>query len=346
MRAIVMEDFGGPEVLRWTETPDPHPEAGEVRVKVAAVEVSATRDAGTRSGRHPFSRFVSLPHVLGGDCAGTIDAVGAGVDRALVDRRVAVSNAVPCGRCRFCLDDHDGACESLQLVGVHRPGSYAEQVVVPAANARPIPDDLGFAEAAALAADGAIAFAQLEAGDVGDGTRLLVCGAAGALGSTLVTMAAALGAEVTALSRRSPEVLERWGASTVLRSDAPDLAERLQATTEGHGYDVIVDNIALPELVDAYMPALGIRGRVIMSGAMGAKPIAFAPQPFYVRSQAFIGVRTEDRRTRERFWQQVDAGLRLAPDAVEVLPLADAAGAHRRTEAGDKIGHLLLDLPA
>lgn len=346
MRAIVMEDFGGPEVLQESEVPDPTPGAGEVTVAVAAVEVSATRDAGTRSGRHPFSRFVSLPHVLGGDCAGTVSAVGDGVDDALLGRRVAVTNAVACGRCRFCATGHDGACEALQLVGVHRPGSYAERVTVPAANVRAIPDDLGFAQAAALAADGAIAFAQLETGVVEEGTRVLVCGAAGALGSTLVTMAAALGAEVTALSRRSSELLQRWGATTVIPSDAADLSERLLAATGGSGYDVVVDNVALPDVVTAYMPALAIRGRVVMSGAMSAEPVAFAPQPFYVRSQAFIGVRTEDRASRERFWREVDAGLRLPADTVEVLPLIEAADAHRRTQAGDKLGHLLLELPA
>ena len=343
MRAVVMREFGAPEVLLAEDLPDPEPGPEEAVVRVAAVEVSATRDAGTRSGRHPFSRLVTLPHVLGGDCAGTVVGVGPGVEEDLVGARVAVSNAIACHACRFCLAGHDEACENLQLVGVHRPGSYAEYLAVPAANLTRLPDGLGLREAAALAADGAVAYAQLEAGGVGPGTRVLVCGAAGALGSTLVTLAAARGAHVIALSRRAPELLARWGAATTIASDAPDLTARLLEATDGAGVDVVVDNVALPAPFAGYMPALAVRGRVVMSGAMGPEPIAFAPQALYLRSQSIVGLRTESRATRVRFWGEVAALPRLAPDALATLPLEEAVEAHHRLASGAKVGHLLLE---
>lgn len=342
MRAVVIRDFGGPEVLRLEQLEDPHPAPGEVVVAVAAVEVSATRDAATRSGRHPFSQQVTLPHVLGGDCAGTVVAMADGVAEVEVGTRVAVSNAVACGVCAQCQAGHDGACLNLQLVGIHRPGSYAERLAVPARNVTPLPNGLELHHAAAYAADGPIAHAQLLAGGVTKGTSVLVCGAAGALGSTLVAMAAARGARVIALSRRPPEMLARWGAETTVATDATDLAERLLELTGGAGVDVVIDNVALAAPFAAYMSAMAMGGRVVISGAMGPEPLAFVAQRFYTRSLTIIGVRTEDRTTRTEFWGEVAGSLRLPDDSLETMALEEAEQAHRRVATGDKVGHLLL----
>lgn len=344
MRAIVMRAFGGPEVLELEQLEDPRPGPGEVVVEVAAVEVSPTRDASTRTGRHPFSRQVTLPHVLGGDCAGTVVAAGDGVGQELVGRRVAVSNAVPCQVCANCRAAHDDACLALQLIGVHRTGSYAELVSVPEGNVTPLADEVDLLHAAAFAADGPIAYAQLLAGDVQEGTRVLVTGAGGALGSTLVAMAADRGAEVIALSRRPPKLLARWGAAATVSTDAPDLADALLELTGGAGLQVVIDNVALAEPFAAYMTAMATRGRVVMSGAMSPDPVSFVPQRFYVKSLSIVGVRTESRATRARFWDEVAGGLRLPDEALEAMPLEDAAKAHRHVESGAKLGHLLLEM--
>lgn len=342
MRAVVMRDFGGPDVLAVEETPAPDPGPGEALVRVGAVEVSRTRDAATRSGRHPFSRLVTLPHVLGGEFAGSVEAVGPGVDPGLVGARVAASNAVACGTCRHCVAGHDEACPDLEVLGIHRRGSYAELVAVPAVNLHVLPDDLGYEEAAALAANGAVGFAQLEAAEVTAGTSVLVCGAAGALGSTLIALAADRGADVIALSRRDSELLVRWGARAAIATDAEDLTDRLLDLTDGQGVDVVVDNVALPGPFARYMPALAIRGRVVMSGAISQEPIAFSPLPFYVQSQRIIGVRTGNQTTHAGFWQRVDGGLRLPHELLHVLDLEDAGRAHEHAVSDDKVGHVIL----
>src|ERR1700760_2249415 len=130
MRAATMREFGGEDVLRLEDGPDPVPGPGQVLVRVAAVEVSRPRDVATRTGRHPFSQFVTLPHILGGDFGGVIEAVGEGVDAGLVGRRVAVSNTETCGECEACVSGHSEQCPELSLLGIHRRGSYAEYAVV------------------------------------------------------------------------------------------------------------------------------------------------------------------------------------------------------------------------
>ncbi|MGV1050321.1 MAG: alcohol dehydrogenase catalytic domain-containing protein, partial [Solirubrobacterales bacterium] len=201
MRAVLMREFGAEGVLRLEEVEPPRPGPGEVLVRVAAVEVSRTRDIATRTGKHPFSRAVTLPHVLGGDFAGVVEEAGEGVDRGLLGRRVACSATQTCGECEACESGHEERCAELSLLGVHRRGSYAELAVVAAAIVHPIPDDLPMAEAAAMAADGPIALTQLDVAGAGEGSGLLVTGVTGALGSTLAALGGRLGAAVLGLSR-------------------------------------------------------------------------------------------------------------------------------------------------
>src|SRR3954468_6915161 len=120
-----MQEFGDEGVLRLEEVEAPRPGPGEALIRVAAVEVSRTRDVATRTGRHPFSQFVTLPHILGGDFGGVIEATGAAAHPSLVGTRAAVSNTETCGECEACLSGHTEQCAELTLLGIHKPGSYA-----------------------------------------------------------------------------------------------------------------------------------------------------------------------------------------------------------------------------
>jgi D-arabinose 1-dehydrogenase-like Zn-dependent alcohol dehydrogenase len=338
MRAVVMRSFGGPEVLEPAELLQPEPGPGEVRVRVAAVEVARTRDLATRSGDHPFSRRVTLPQVLGGECVGVVDAVGEGVDDLAPGTRVGVGTHVVCGHCRRCREGHDEVCENLRLLGIDLPGAYAELVVIARASVTPLPDGLDALQAGALAADGPVATEQLEVGEVGEGTRVLVLGAGGALGSTLVCLAAARGAEVWAISGRHPECLAPLPLAGVIPSSEPNVLGH----TGGEKFDVVVDNLSLPDLFAGYWPALGLRGRIVISGAMSAEPLPVPARMLYTQSQSIRGVRSARQATIKRFWELVAGGFRLPAETFSSLPLEAAADAHRAVASSDKLGHLLL----
>ncbi|MBN9624547.1 MAG: alcohol dehydrogenase catalytic domain-containing protein [Actinobacteria bacterium] len=306
------------------------------------MEVSRTRDVATRTGRHPFSQFVTLPHILGGDFGGTIESVGEGVDPGLVGTRVAVSNTETCGECEACLSGHTEQCAELTLLGIHRRGSYAEFAVVGAGNAHPVPDDLSLGEAAALAADGAIAFTQLQVAGVGPGTKLLVTGVTGALGSTLAALGNHLGADVIGLSRQVPE---GFNLAANLDAGDPNLTEALMEATDGSGLDAVTDNVANPDAFAAYFPALAIGARVVFSGAIGNPELPILPvpaAPLYVKSISLLGVRTTTPADRKRLWELVDAGFRLPAGSIAELPLEQAAEAHVRIQSGAQHGHTLL----
>ena len=346
MRAVVMREFGGEEVLALEEVEAPAPGPGEALVRVAAVEVSRTRDVATRTGKHPFSQFVSLPHILGGDFSGVVEAVGAGVGEELVGSRVTASATQTCGECEQCRIGRHERCAQLSLLGVHRQGSYAELAVVDAGVVRPIPDELSFAEAAALAADGAIAFHQLQtAGEIA-GEQVLVTGATGALGTTLCALGPALGGEVIGLARRPEAIPAELDLVARLDADDPELSERLLELSGGAGIPAAIDNVANPDAFSRYFPALAIGARVVFSGAIATPeglPVLPVPAvPLYVKSISLLGTRTSARATDDRFWHLVADGFRLAPGLVHQLPLERAAEAHATIAAGNQLGHTVL----
>lgn len=345
MRAMVIRAFGDADVLELDEVPDPEPGPGEALIRVGAVGVSSTRDIATRTGRHPFSRLVSLPHVLGGDCAGVVQAVGPGADPGLVGRRVAAANSASCGHCPACLAGDEAQCPDLVMLGIHRWGSYAELATVPAANLTPIPDDLGMAEAAAMAANGPIALTQLTHARVEAGTGLLVTGVTGALGSVLAVLGARLGARVIGLSRRPQAVPAGLELAARLDSADPRLADELRELTGGRGVAAAIDNIAAPDVFAGYFPGLAIGARVVISGAVGGAELPVLPvpaAPLYLRSLSLLGVRTTSIADIARFWALVDEGFRLPPGLVHELPLDEAARAHAHVASGAGVGHTVL----
>ncbi|MFJ9543254.1 alcohol dehydrogenase catalytic domain-containing protein [Streptomyces sp. NPDC101225] len=340
-----MHRFGGPDVLGLEEVPTPAPTAGEVRVRVAAVIVARTKDVAARAGKPPFApQITELPHVLGAEHAGVVDKVGPGVDPGLIGKPVAVSAVLSCDDCRACRAGREEACASFGLLGVHRPGSYAEYCTAPVSNVQPLPNGVGFVDAAAMAANGPVARAQLDAGDVGRDSTVLVVGAAGALGSTVAALAAHRGAHVIGVDRieAKPGCLDALPLATALDGDSSDLDRQIRAAAGSWGIDCVVDNLGLPALWDAYRDSVADMGRIIVSGAVSHTPIPMYLLPFYLHSQSLIGVRTGNRQQIDAFWRDVAEGFRMPKTMVYGVSWEAVADAHRSVEGGTSLGQAVL----
>jgi len=347
MKAVVIRAFGGPEVLAFEEVADPQAGPGEVRVRVYAIAVARTKDVSARAGRPPFADRIRLPHVLGTEHAGVVDQIGVGVDPALAGARVGVSAVLSCGSCHACTILREEACAKFGLIGVDRQGCYAEYCVVPAGSVYRLPDQLSLTQAAALAANGPVARAQLDAGGVTAGSRVLVLGAGGALGSAAAALAAFRGAEVIGVERLSLRADSLNALPLVARLDGDDdeLADNILAVTDGWGVDCVIDNLGLAPLWNRYRPALADLGRIIVSGAIGHEPIQMDLLPFYLRSQSLIGVRTGNRTQMTALWQDVRDGFRLAEKLVGSVPWSDVTSAHGAVESGTASGQIVLQVP-
>jgi NADPH:quinone reductase-like Zn-dependent oxidoreductase len=346
MRALVIGGFGGPEVLSETELADPEPGPGEVRVQVRAVAVARTKDVATRAGRPPFAdQITAFPHVLGSEHAGVVDAVGLGVDRRLLGCAVGVSAVLTCGQCTACGRGREEACARFALVGVHRQGSYAQYCVVPADNVCQLAEEVSFVQAAALAANGPVAAAQLSAGGVGAGDTVLVLGAGGSLGSMVAALAAFRGARVIGVDRlrAKPGCLQGLPLAATLDGDDPGLTESIVSAAPG-GIDCVVDNLGLGALFQAYMPALAALGTIVVSGAISQDPILVRLLPFYLNSHSLIGVRTGNRHHRAALWTDVAAGFCPPAGFVHPTPWTRAIQAHTEVEYSRARGQVVLEI--
>lgn len=349
MRAVVVRELGGPEVLVPTTWPKPAPGPGQVRIRVGASAVAFGRDVEVRSGRHPFfPRVITLPHIFGGEHAGTVDAVGAGVRADLIGIRVAVAATVRCGECRHCAAGNPAGCLHRAAIGIHLQGSNAEFTVAPDANLEPIPDSMPFPVAAALAASGPLAHEQLTVANVGAGDWVAVPGASGAVGTILVALAARRGANVIALTRgrRAQSALMALGATAVLDTLDPHLTDALMSAS-GAGVDVVVDNVALVNLWSRYWPAVARGGRIVFAGYAGNdnQPLPVNVVELYNRRATLTGLTTGDPNAVAAFWAEMRAApIDLSPDLLHAFALEDAAEAHARIERGEKVGHYVLDV--
>jgi NADPH:quinone reductase-like Zn-dependent oxidoreductase len=340
MKAAVIHEFGPPEVLRIEDAAKPQPAPGEVLVRVHAVRVGGLLDIGTRAGRNPFARL-TFPHILGADFAGEVVEGEGGLRPG---DRVAVVPFIPCGQCPACLIGRDDACPNAQLVGVHRQGSYAEFVSVPAKVVRRIPPSIGYEQAAALALSGPVAVTQLQVAGLSKGDWAVVTAAASGLGLVTSLVAKALGARVIACSRKEwkREILRGHGFEAVLNTDDDGFVDQVKELTGGRGVAIAIDNTASTSMFVKLCAVLDRLGVIVCSGALAAETVPLDMRSLYLKSQSVIGIRTHTQASLDGFWQMVRDGIETRID--RSFPLDDVAEAHRYVEAEKNFGRVLLTI--
>jgi NADPH:quinone reductase len=343
MKAIVLKEFGGPGILRLEEVPMPSPAAGEVLVKVHSVSVNRTLDLIVRQGNYPVK--VQLPHVLGVDPAGVVAAIGEEVDNLKAGDRVAVLSFIACRKCRYCSKGEEANCLSSRHMGLHRWGGYAEYVAVPARNAFKLPGNISFAEGSVVTRHFPMAFNLLVSkADVKPGESVLVMGATGALGSSCVQVAKMLGAKVIAGAGADERVAvaKTYGADFGVNYRRQNLTEEIMRLTDGHGVDVVCENIADPTLWPGALNSLAIGGRLVTAGAHGGGQVELDVKRLYMRRLRIIGAAGTNLPDVDKALAAAAAGkVRAIID--RTMPLREAAEAHRILERNQTLGKIILD---
>lgn len=343
MRAVVMREFGGPGVLHVEKVPDPVLVAGEALVRVHAVTVNQTLDLKVRAAGQ--IRGTTLPHVLGVDPTGIVADVAPDVTGVRIGDRVAVLPHLRCGRCEFCTSGREEQCPHSRHIGVHRWGGYAEYVSVPVSNLLPIPDTVSFVDAAVVLRHAPTAFQLLRGlAGVGPGDWVLVMGAAGGLGAMGVQVAKLLGATVVAGAGADArvELARRNGADHGVNYRARDLTEEVLSITDGRGVDVVFENIGDPVLWPKAFAALAQAGRLVTAGAHAGGKVELDVRRLYGRRLRIIGGAGASAADIRSAAEAAAAGtLRAVID--RVLPLDEAADAHRLAENGGLLGKIVLD---
>lgn len=322
MRAVVVEEPGGPDVLQVRDVPDPVPAADEVVVSTVAAGVNRA-DLAQRQGFYPPPP--GAPPYPGLECSGRIAAVGG-----------AVTGWQP----------GDEVCALLA------GGGYAERVQVPAGQLMPIPAGLTLTEAAALPEVACTVYSNVVSyARLGPGDTLLVHGGASGIGTMALQLARALGARVvcTAGSADKLDRCRNLGAELAINYHREDFVAAVLEFTDGRGADVILDIIGA-----AYLPrnvtALATSGRLVVIGLQGGGTGELDLGQL-LRKRATVHASTLRSRpvsekaaivsaVRESVWPLVSSG-QVRPIIDTTLPLAQAAEAHRRME-GDHVGKIML----
>ncbi len=146
MKAVMIRRYGPPDVLSFEDVPDPQPGEGDIRIRIHAATVNRVLDVSVRAGRETARKPV-LPLIPGVDCAGVVDAVGARVTRWRTGMRVAAAGVMPL---EPCPEDGNGYAGPLGMMGIKRPGGFAQMVVVPACAVTELPPELDFHHAAVV----------------------------------------------------------------------------------------------------------------------------------------------------------------------------------------------------
>ena len=343
MKAIVIREFGGPEVMSWEDIPTPTPGPGEVLVKVCAVSVNRTLDLDLRAGLGNYG--TTLPHILGVDPSGEVIEVGSGVARLKVDQRVVAYGGARCGGCEQCLKHDYLQCVQPRMLGVQSWGGYAEYLCLPAHNWVSIPDALLFPEATLVARHFPLAFGEVHLADVKEGEWALVMGAAGGLGSCIVQILKTMQVQVIAAagSDGRVETALSLGADRGVNYRRQDLEREVAGLTDGRGVAAVFENVGDPAMWRAAFNSLTRGGRLVTVGSHGGGMVTLDLRRLYQnRLQVMSGLGAERMEDLERSLQMAAQGkLRLLID--RVMPLREAAEAHHLVEKNESVGKVVLD---
>jgi NADPH:quinone reductase-like Zn-dependent oxidoreductase len=343
VKAVRFHQHGGPDVLRYEEVPTPAPGPGEVLIGLRAAALNHL-DLFVRSGQTPG---VTLPHIGGADGAGVVLASGAGAARYPVGTRVFFDPGLSDGICDYCARGEHSLCDRWEILGEHRDGTFAQAVVMPEINLRPIPGELSFEEAAAFPLVFLTAWRMLiTKARVVPGESVLILGIGGGVALAALQIAKHVGARVFVTSG-SAEKLKRaqaLGADVLINHQETDFSKEVWKITAKRGIDVIVDNVGAATW-DRSIRALAKGGRLVTCGATsGPKPDEDLRRLF-VKQVTIYGSTMGTRHD----WEQLNrllAAKTVRPIVDRVFPLEQAAQAQTLMEEQGQFGKIVLSIAA
>ncbi|MEX0935427.1 MAG: zinc-binding dehydrogenase [Gemmatimonadota bacterium] len=339
MRAAIFSEHGGPEVLRIADVDVPEPGPGEVRIRVRASALNHL-DLWVRRGL-PIE--TTMPHIGGSDIAGRVEAVGPGVEGVPEGTRVVVDPVLGWEWVEGVERGEDFPAPRFRLIGEHTQGGFAEYAVVPAANLLQVPDEVSFETAAAAGLVFVTAWrALVTRGGVRAGESVLVTGGSGGVATAAIQIAARSGARVCVLTsgKENAERVRELGAEVVLDRTEGSIAEVLEDGLGKATIDLALDSVGEPAW-DGLIRVLKVRGRLVSIGATaGPKPGIDLRHVFWKQLSILGSTMGSPAEFRQVMRLVFRGAFRPVVDAI--LPLEQVEEAHRRLEAGDVFGKLVL----
>jgi D-arabinose 1-dehydrogenase-like Zn-dependent alcohol dehydrogenase len=340
MKAVVIDEFGDPGVLRVKEVAGPTPQALEVLVRIGVCGVCHL-DLILRSGMR--SR-VQLPRILGHELAGEVIEVGADVRDFAVGDRVASSNFQACGACADCLRGRPSLCRQTSGdIGQTRDGGYAEYASLLATNLVKVPDGMPLEHACF----GACVFgptykAIRKIGRLQTGQSVVITGASGGLGLAAIQITKRLGGRSIAITSNASKLqrLKEVGADEVLLSADGAFGNEVRELTGGRGADLVLELVGSPTFAGT-LRSLAPGGRCVVIGELHGKPVQINLGLLILKEWEIYGVQSASRADlQEVLGFMQDTGIE--PVIWKRFSLEQAAEAHRELEQREVVGRIVL----
>ena len=340
MKAIQFQRHGGPEVLRYTDVPEPEPRPSEVLVRVGACALNHL-DLWVRGGLPNVP--IPLPHIPGSDVAGEIAKIGSEVTTVRVGQKVVLAPGVTCGKCAACVSGQDIRCRQFTNLGYMIDGGCAEFVRVPEVNCLPYPENLSFEQAAAVPLVFQTAWHMLIArAELQPGEDVLVLGAGSGVGSAAIQIAKFFGARVIATAGSDEKLAKarELGADHVINHKSQKIRDEVRRITNKRGVDVVFEHVGTATWDDS-LASLALAGRLVTCGSTTGYDAKLDLRFLFSRQLSLLGSYMGVKSELHTIMKLVAAG-RLKPVVDRTFPLADAAVAHTYLESGQQFGKVVL----
>lgn len=340
MKAVVINKHGAEDVLELADMPEPEIAANEVLVRVKACALNYL-DIWVRKGIRGLE--LAMPHILGCDIAGVVERVGELVKNTKPGNEVVLSPGLSCMHCEYCLSGRDNLCARYSVLGALANGGYAEFAKAPSVNVITKPANLSFAEAASMPLVFLTAWHMLgERVKLKAGETLLVHAAGSGVGSAAIQIGKLLGARViaTASTAEKLDKARGLGADETINYQEEDFLDAVRRLTHKRGVDVVFEHTG-EATWDKSVRSLVRGGRLVTCGATSGFNGNLDIRYLFSRQISLVGSYMGAKAELLEVMKLVEAG-KLKPVVDRVLPLEQAADAHRALENRAQFGKIVL----
>jgi NADPH:quinone reductase-like Zn-dependent oxidoreductase len=339
MKAARIHQFGGPEVLRYEDLPDPKPRKDQVLVRVRACAMNHI-DLFVRKGLPG----VNLPHILGADIAGEIVEVGEYVADLKVGQRVLLAPMHFCNRCAKCVAGLQNQCRQFTVLGNAVDGGNCELFAVAAVNVVSIPDTLDFNQAASVPLVFVTAWHMLTGrAAIRPGQTVLVLGANSGVGIAAIQIAKLFHARViaTAGDDRKAERAKKLGADFVINHYQQKISQEVRKITDSEGVDIVIEHVG-PATWNESVRSLKPDGTLVTCGATTGPKVDLDLRFLFSRQLSLLGSYMGTMSELNEVLGHVFAG-RLKPVIDRTFPLSEIRAAHEYMEGSQMFGKIVLN---
>jgi NADPH:quinone reductase-like Zn-dependent oxidoreductase len=338
MKAIRFHEFGGPEVLKYEDVPEPVLRKDDVLVRVRACALNHL-DLWTRKGLPG----VKLPHINGSDVAGVVEEIGEYITGIQRGQRILLAPMLFCNHCQFCTNGQQSFCRQFTVLGNMVDGGNCELIAVPQVNVIPIPDSMSFEQAASVPLVFLTAWHMLVSrAQLRQGQWVLVLGAGSGVGSAAIQIAKMFHCNViaTAGDESKLQKARELGADHVIDHYKQKISDEVKRITNKRGVDITFEHVGVATWQES-MKSLKIGGTIVTCGATTGYDANIDLRVLFAKQLSFLGSFMGTMGDLHEVLGHVFAG-RLKPVVDRTFPLSETAEAHRYLQSSQMFGKVVL----